>query len=766
MNSTDGARFTVAISAAVSAVAGGLVAVAPTGDAVADRLLPAALAGGVTLFAANASAVALAPAALALLVVGGSLLLQALGATALIAVLALLVYNRPTPSIIAIIATIEVQALLRLPWGSPSRGSAVVAAVGIVPILGSAVRHSFASRRRRVRNVVLVAAATLVVASGLCGYLAVRSHALLVAAEHDARRGVDAARAGDGRAAGDAFARAAGDFERAHRLTRSWWTWPVKEVPLLAPQVRTVDRVAALGASTMSLAASSSRRVEPERLRMHAGRLDLATLVSYQPTFDEVAAQTRRVRTELAAIPSTWLVAPLADALAKFESTIARADDAAQTARDALAVTPAIFGGGAERAYFVAFVTPAEARGSGGLIANYGVLTAREGRLHLDKIGSAPDLDNVGSSRKHLDGPDDYVARYAKFDVANTWENTTMSPDFPSVGRAIAQLYPQSGGRPIDGVIRVGPTALAGLLSLTGPVLVPNLPLAVSSHNVRDFLLRGQYSLAISNQARGDLLGDIGRAAFDRLTAGVSAKPSAFAEALGPAIDDGDLALWFRNPVQQRFVHRVEADGAVPPVRGDGFGVTVQNGGASKIDAYLHRTIRYTATVDARTGHLLAHAVVVLRNEAPAGGLSPYVIGNKVGLPLGWSRLYVSLYSPFELRDDATLDNVVVALSRERELDRNVYARFVDIPPGGVRTIRANFEGGVDLRSGYRFDALRQPLVNADELEWTLSITSDGRVVAPGAVNGPPVVVSDGGRMASARWVSDAAFGVQLRVVR
>ena len=120
-----------------------------------------------------------------------------------------------------------------------------------------------------------------------------------------------------------------------------------------------------------------------------------------------------------------------------------------------------------------------------------------------------PRLDFLGVVPKKLTGLVDYQARYDKYDVANTWENVTMSPDFPTVAQAIVQLYPQSGGTKIDGVIEVGPEAMAGLLTLTGPVHVPGLSFALDSQNVAKFLLHDEYTLVTDQNERADLLGNI-----------------------------------------------------------------------------------------------------------------------------------------------------------------------------------------------------------------------------------------------------------------
>jgi Protein of unknown function (DUF4012) len=619
-----------------------------------------------------------------------------------------------------------VQGLLRLPLSSPTYASAAVAALGTTPILVSAALRSRGAGRRIVVRCGLAAAGFLLVAAGIAGFIAVRAHSLLDDAERTARTGVDAAKAGDRASAANDFAQAEKAFRSASDITGGWWTWPARQVPLLAPQVRTIDQLVAIGKRTMTLATAGVKEVDPDRLRIENGRIDIATLDSYAPVFARLTAGTQRARAELQQIRSTWLAGPLADALAKFDRTVVKGSDGAQTANEAVTLASRILGGNGTRRYLVLFVTPAELRGSGGLIANYGVLVARNGTLKLETLGRGPDLDNVGPPEKHLDGPQEYLARYGKFDPAGTWENITMSPDFPSVARVAAQLFPQSGGGEVDGVISLDPVALQDLLDLTGPVVVGNRQL--DSGNVVQFLYHDQYVLGVSQDERANLLGEIAHATFDKLTHGRGASPSEFANEMSPALRDKDLTMWFANAAEQKFTVRIGGDGSVPAPSGDSFGVIVQNAGANKLDAFLERSVVYSATVDADSGRERARAAITLHNTAPSSGLPDYVIGNEVGLPTGTTRLIVAAYSRLELQT-ATIDGRALTLAREREFDRNVYSAYVDIPAGASRTLTIDLRGAMDLsRGSYTFDWFSQVLPIPDQLTWSLRLEGGAKI--------------------------------------
>lgn len=735
---TRDARVGVALVAIVSGIIGATAGCAPVGGSLSDHVLTGITAAAVTFAAAQASGAALVVSAAAVIAAGVWWEWHVVGVVALVGIGALELRKQHMPALRALIGAVLVQVLLRLPWTSPTRGSAVFALVVMLVVVASGIRRAPA----RIRRTAIMSLGALVVLAAIATFGAsfsvLRSKTLLESGEASARAGVDAARNGDRAAAADQFLVAQSQFADAKEKLGSWMTLPARQLPLVGPQLRTLNDIASIGARTIPIARAAATNIDPNRLRLVNGRLDLSVLAAYRPTFDDLAKQTRAVRADLEQLPRTWLVSPLEKQLVKFQTTVVRADDSAQTADEAVRLAPALLGASGNRTYLVSIVTPAESRGSGGLMANFGVLTASGGRIRLEGVGRGPDLDTRGVEPKHLTGPADYLARYGKFQPAETWENVTMSPDFPSVGQVMAQLYPQSGGTAINGVIQLDPFALSQLLTLTGPVKVPGLPVTIDANNAVSFLLRDEYTAVTDPIERSNLLGDVAKVVFDRLTSGDSAQPSLIAQALSPVIATKDLALWLRDPREQDFVRRIHADAALPPVVGDSFGVIVQNGGGNKIDNYLHRTINYSATVVAATGKVTSHAIVALRNDSPTTGVPLYVIGNYLGRPTGTNTLYVSIYSPLTL-SGAQLDGKPLPVLAEKELGRNVYSSYIEIPPGGTRTLVLDFAGSVNLRSGtYDFEYLAQVLPNVDQVTWTTRFTG-GRVSAATAHGASPI---------------------------
>jgi hypothetical protein len=325
-----------------------------------------------------------------------------------------------------------------------------------------------------------------------------------------------------------------------------------------------------------------------------------------------------------------------------------------------------------------------------------------------------------------------------------------VSPDFPTVARVIAELYPQSGGQPIDGVIAVDPAGLAALLRLVGAITVDGWPDPITAENAAQVLLYDQYT-RFEYFDRVDFLGAVAQEAWSRLTTGSLPSPQEFLPSLGPAVRGKHLMVAATRPSEAALLDEAGVAGRMAPVAGDFLGVITQNAAGNKVDAFLHRRVDYDVKLDPGSGRLTAVAKIVLRNDAPGTGLPDPVIGNFVELPPGTNRTYLSVYSPWQL-EGATLAGQPVGLEAATELGRNVYSTAVDIGPGATTTVELRLAGTMPGDHGaYRLDLHRQPTASPDDLRTTVSVPSGWRI-------------GDGGRRWSEREPLDSDRKVDLEL--
>lgn len=673
----------------------------------------------------------------------------------------------------ALAGALLVQVILRLELPLVSGASLVVGIVVTLLMVVPALIRLPARARRPLRWVAGAVTVVLVVGVAAGVVAALRIAGDVDHAVERAQQGLDLV-GDDNRAAQEALKDAAGRFDEVRATLGAPWARPAWAVPFLAQQVRAVHAMARAGADLATTAAVSVEEADVDRIRLVDGRVDLDAVRALQAPLGRAVEALVRARSQLASVGSPWLVSAVADRRVELLERLDTAAAGAQLAAVAVEALPTMLGADGQRRYLLLIQQPAEARGSGGLPGNFGEITANDGVLDLVRVGRSDELiaGGIPPVERVVDMPEVFDVLYGYEDELLGWKNLTFSPDFPTVAELARQLYPQSGGAPIDGVLSVDPTALAALLELTGPVDLPG-GRTMTSDSAEELLYFEQY-LALDDQGAADdrieLLGDATELIWERLTTGSLPGPRALADALGGSAAAGHLRFVTFEPGPARLLDRLGTTGAIPQPRADGVGFALQNLSQNKIDWFSERAAEYEAAWDPGTGKVTGTYRMTLHNAAPAGGLPDYIIGwggpadaeeaTAPGEQL--SLLYLhTVGRPVAVRGG-------IALEQRGPTVRNgpwhVTPVRVRIPPGGSTTVEVDVEGTIPVGSPWKMEVLRQPSIRGDELTVRLALTDGwafhqvaGLDLRGGeAVANPPLAVPV--RLgASARQVSGAS---------
>ena len=696
-----------------------------------DAIERAAIAGFVTFVGCHGRRWAWLAAGAAIAVSArGASLVFVLVALAIIALSA--VPRRRARSNGSVALAFLVNAVFWFPESTPAWGVAL-AVLGLVIVVGSGVPH-LRSRTRRPVKVILIATAAFVVVAGAAAVVAMGlAYRNVQTGSNAAGDALNAARNGDGPRAADQLMVAQDEFDHASSQVGGPFALPAKLVPGLAQQVQAVESTVDQGEAIASAGDELVATADYDRLT-YDGRLDLAQVQALAPPTSQADAVLTQARSELRHLRGGSLLPPLADRIDQFATDIDEARKDTSLAADLLETTPDLFGASGPRRYLILFLTPAELRGGGGFIGSYAELEIIDGKAELTRSGRIDDLlTGPNKGNRTISGPADYLARYGRFHPDVFLQDVTQTPNFPSSAAVMAELYPQAGGQPVDGVISVDPKGLAALLQLTGPVTVPNLPEPLTTDNAADYLVRRQYLEMGDRADRGEVLEGATRATFEKLVDSALPAPRTLANTLSPVARAGHLRLWSPDPDEQALFRRLGATGDLAVPKGaDGFSVVQQNGGNNKLDAYLNRTITYDAEVDAATGALTSVLQIELRNDLPSVDLPASVVSNSRGLPVGTNLASLTVFTP-DVVTSAEIDGKAVTLGPGTERGLNAWdTPLLQIPPGGKVVVTLRLRGAVDLTSGYRQLILPQPVANPDRFTSTLRV-KNGQVRGTGA---------------------------------
>ena len=459
------------------------------------------------------------------------------------------------------------------------------------------------------------------------------------------------------------------------------------------------------------------------------GAVELAPFGASAAPLRASAHAVVKVQSDLRTLDRLHVVGLLRDAKNQLGSRVDRLTSSLIGASVAAEVIPSLLGERTPQRYFLALQNNAESRGSGGLIAAFGLVTAHNGSLTLERTGVNDELVNPPSAPLTLDR--DFRARYGSSESDRVWLNANESPDFPTTGRIVTSLWNATQPQHVSGVVALDPVAIAYVLRATGPLTLED-GTKLSAEKVADFTMRKLYEIYPDDRdtpRRTAFLRQLLRLAFQRLTAETS-DPAALAEQLGRAVLEGHLQVYSADATVQAALSTTRIAGALPVNRDNVLGVVTQNLAGGKLDYYLRRKIRYSATrsgndVDVGDGQgtrpeLRGQLSVTLRNTAPSIGLPPYVTKRAdrpadARYPVGQNRLWVSVYLGRGAQlASATVDGRRIGMTSEREKGLTVLSTQLNIDPGTSVTLHLTvFQPAAH---GNALTYLNQPLAFPDEV--------------------------------------------------
>lgn len=711
----------VVVAVLASALVAGVADAAPTGLPAADLVWRVALGALVPLAAARAGRAGWVVGA----AVGAAFAPGAVGVVALVAFAAALASTlraRRDPAWGAVIGAVVANAALRLDVGGSFHGAESLLAAGAVAVVVvSALCGLGVHERRRAIGVGAITGGALLVLCLVAAVGVVAARGPLEQGLESARAGLDHARDGDIDAALDAFARAEENLGRGVDILGAPWMAPARLVPVVGQHLAAASDLSATGHRAVDAAGTVALVAADDTLTIRDGRVDLAAVAATEPPLARALAAIDDAVASIDSRSSPWLVPALADRFDDLRDDLVDARGTTETAVLAARTAPGMLGADGPRTYLILLTTPAETRNLGGFVGNWALVTADEGRLDLSGTGRANQLSTLpGVEDRTLSGPEDFLRRYVRYSPAVHMVNVTASPDFPTVGAVSAELFPQAGIGPVDGVVALDPAALSALLALSGPVSIPQLAAPLDARALERFLLVDQYDLFPDLAQREDMLDALIATGFQEMLTGTLPGPSGIIDAVERVVAEDRMLLWSPLPDEAELLDRAGVSGAFPsPDAGaDLISVRTANAGPNKLDVYLSRRIAHEVVIDPLDGDLAAAMSVTLRNDAPEG-LSAYATGEwGSDLAPGDNRQVVSLYTA-HLLDEVRVDGVAVPVESQRELGWNVYTVTVVVGAGTEVTIEWLLFGSTPARADepYRLVWSAQPVFRPDQLD-------------------------------------------------
>ncbi len=317
-----------------------------------------------------------------------------------------------------------------------------------------------------------------------------------------------------------------------------------------------------------------------------------------------------------------------------------------------LPALPTLLGVSQPTNYLIEVLDSTELRPGGGFVGNYGIATLAGGRLQTAHITDVDLLDYpFSASGKAIAFPVQYQW-FAHALALKKWSlrDSDLDADFPTDARYAEQNYHIEGGTAaLQGVVAITPMLIEQIMTVTGPISVPEYNEVVTASN----LVARIHFHQLGGRAAGE--------GSDRIASadGHSSLRKRFTELLAEhllarvrqlslsqqfkllqivwqAVRTKDIQLYFNQRGAEQALHQLQLDAAIQPTPADGFMVVDANVYPSKANSFIVNTLHDEVTIDA-AGNALHHTTLSYAWILPGQNYGSPVYGDyvRVYLPQG-----------------------------------------------------------------------------------------------------------------------------------
>lgn len=382
-----------------------------------------------------------------------------------------------------------------------------------------------------------------------------------------------------------------------------------------------------------------------------------------------------------------------------------------------------VLGYNGPRKYLFLFENNHEMRATGGFIGSYGILDISNGRvkkLFVDDIYN-PD----GQLRARVIPP----APIQKMSAVWTMHDANWFPNFPTSAEKVSWFYEKTGGPTVDGVIAITPEFLRDLLTITGPIDMPEYDTTIDADN---FIEKTQQEVELDydkelNQPK-KFVADLTPKILDKVMSekGIASMMKTL-KAFNTALSEKHLLLYSKNYKIQKLISDQRWSGEILPASKDYLSVINTNINGFKTDGVIDEKISHTSEIQS-DGSIIDTVSITRKHN---GGNEKYDWWNKVNGD--WMRVYVPDGAKFlevsgqtrefvppaldyaslgfkkdpqlQSEEDSTRADEESGTRIYKENNKTVFANWVYVSPGEEATITYKYA----LPFKLSFDSLQHP---------------------------------------------------------
>lgn len=335
-------------------------------------------------------------------------------------------------------------------------------------------------------------------------------------------------------------------------------------------------------------------KVLPPEQEEDVGEVALPLVMALESALDSFAkAHAALVDAEAALnrVQTLTLPADVKERVQLMQKTIPAGRELLGAFLDQSHVLLSILGATADRQYLILFENNHEIRPTGGFIGSLGLLNVNRGVVEDIDVQTVYDGD--GQLKEFIAPPDPLL------NITDRWylRDANWFVDFPTSAEKIVNFFEKEGGPTVDGVIALTPEVIKKLLTITGPIEMPEYDVVVDADSfvpLTQDLVTYSYDREVNRPKQ--FLADVTPVLLNRLFAdGTDILP--VLSVLSDMAREKQLLVYFTDTDEQARIARQGWSGTLPEDAPNFLNVVNANIGGHKSDQFMSQEIDYRLNV-------------------------------------------------------------------------------------------------------------------------------------------------------------------------
>jgi len=308
-------------------------------------------------------------------------------------------------------------------------------------------------------------------------------------------------------------------------------------------------------------------------------------------------------------------------------SQISQAQDSISFIKNIFSLLPEISGQNGIRHYLILFQNSAEVRATGGFCGNYGILTLDSGKITQIKVN-----DIYAIKWEYNQGKDLRFPSYTPLNFHSpgfTIPDSNWNSNFPTSAVRMENFYSRYSGQTPDGVIAADPKLIEDILSVIGPVNMPDYQVVLNDKNFRDQI---QYKVEADNpfKKEGDrtanpkkILQDFTPLLVEKIKNTSSEQKSQILEKIFNNLSEKHILLYANNSRIQDLISGLNWSGEIKDTSKDYLHVSNTNISGTKSSLKVEENIKFSAKIMS-DGTIIDEVKVVHNGKNLSGFMSSF----------------------------------------------------------------------------------------------------------------------------------------------